>query len=113
MKTGLVKVEIKGRKIVISFNILLLDKDKVVLGILFFRLNSLKNNIPKTTLSLSSSKILKEITIFLPLISTLTSPVFIYIILSLYSIGSPKIVTNGYKFSLSLYSNLIPLTVNS
>ena len=37
METGPVEVEIKGRKIVISFNILLLGKDKVVLGILFFR----------------------------------------------------------------------------
>ncbi len=37
MKIGLVKVEIKGRKVVISFDILLLGKDKVVLGILFFR----------------------------------------------------------------------------
>ena len=34
---GLVEVEVKGRKIVISFNILLLGKDKAVLGILFFR----------------------------------------------------------------------------
>ncbi len=37
MEIGLVKVEIKGRKIVISFNILLLSKDKAVLGILFLR----------------------------------------------------------------------------
>ena len=37
METGLVKVEIKGRKVIISFNILLLGKDKAVLGILFLR----------------------------------------------------------------------------
>ena len=37
METRLVKVEIKGRKIIISFNILPLGKDKAVLGILFFR----------------------------------------------------------------------------
>ena len=37
METGLVEVEIKGRKVNISFNILLLGKDKVVLGILFLR----------------------------------------------------------------------------
>ena len=37
METGLVKLELKGRKIVILFNILPLGKDKVVLGILFLR----------------------------------------------------------------------------
>ena len=37
IETGLVKVEIKGKKIIISFNILLLGKDKAVLGILFLR----------------------------------------------------------------------------
>ena len=37
METGLIKVEIKGRKIVISFNILLLGKDEAVLGIPFLR----------------------------------------------------------------------------
>ncbi len=37
IEIGLVKVEIKGRKIVISFNILLLGKDKVVLGIPFLK----------------------------------------------------------------------------
>ena len=36
METGLVKVEIKGQRVSISFNILLLGKDKAVLGILFF-----------------------------------------------------------------------------
>ena len=40
----LVKVEIKGRKIIISFNILLLSKDKVVLGILFLKEFNLKIN---------------------------------------------------------------------
>src|SRR6266702_6617057 len=37
IETGLVKVEIKGRKIVTSFNILLLGKDKAVLGIPFLK----------------------------------------------------------------------------
>ena len=44
MEIGLVKVEIKGRKIVISFNILLLSKDKVVLGILFLKEFNLRIN---------------------------------------------------------------------
>ena len=34
-KTGLVELEIKGKNIVISFNILLLKKNKVVLKMLF------------------------------------------------------------------------------
>ena len=37
MEMGLVKVEIKGRKIIISFNILPLGKDKAVLGMLFLK----------------------------------------------------------------------------
>jgi len=37
METGPVKVEIKGRRVSISFNILPLGKDKAVLGMLFFR----------------------------------------------------------------------------
>ena len=44
METGLVKVEIKRKKIVISFNILLLGKDKVVLKILFLREFNLRIN---------------------------------------------------------------------
>ena len=44
MKIGLIKVEIKGRKIIISFNILLLGKDKVVLGILFLKEFNLRIN---------------------------------------------------------------------
>ena len=44
METGLVKVEIKGRKIVISFNILLLNKDKVVLKMLFLKKFNLRIN---------------------------------------------------------------------
>ena len=35
LKTGLVKLEIKGRHVVISFNVLLLRKNKAVLGMLF------------------------------------------------------------------------------
>ena len=41
---GLVKIELKGQKIVILFNILLLGKDKVVLGILFLKEFNLKIN---------------------------------------------------------------------
>jgi len=37
IEIGLVKVEIKRKKIIISFNILLLGKDKVFLGILFLK----------------------------------------------------------------------------
>ena len=44
METGLVKVEIKGRKIIISFNILPLGKDKAVLGIPFLKKFNLKVN---------------------------------------------------------------------
>jgi len=36
-ETGLVKIEIKEQKAVISFNILLLGKDKAVLGIPFLQ----------------------------------------------------------------------------
>jgi len=35
LKTGLVELEIEGRNIIISFNVLLLGKDKAVLGMLF------------------------------------------------------------------------------
>ena len=80
---------------------------------LIFGLNSLKNGIPKTALSLLSGRILKDILTLYPLISTLTSPISIYIILSLYIIRSPEIVTNKYRFSLSLYSNPILLTATS
>src|SRR6266567_3126598 len=76
-------------------------------------LNSLKNGIPKTTLSLLSGRMSKDILILYPLIFTLTSPVSICIIPSLYIIRSPKIVTNGYRFSLSLYGNPILLTAAS
>ncbi len=34
-KIGLVELELKGRRIIISFNMLLLGKNKVVLGMLF------------------------------------------------------------------------------
>ena len=44
METGLVEVEIKGRKIIVSFNILPLGKDKAVLGMLFFKEFNLKIN---------------------------------------------------------------------
>ena len=44
METGLVEVEIKGRKIIVSFNILLLGKNKVVLGILFLKEVNLRIN---------------------------------------------------------------------
>ena len=44
METEPIKVEIKGRKVVISFNILPLGKDKAVLGILFFKEFNLRIN---------------------------------------------------------------------
>ena len=80
---------------------------------LIFKLNSLKNSIPKTTLSLPNSKILKDIVTFFPSTSISTSPIFSGIILSLYNIRSLEMVTNKYRFSLSLYSNPILLTANN
>ena len=44
MEIGLVKVEIKRRKIITFFNILLLGKDKAVLGILFLKEFNLRIN---------------------------------------------------------------------
>jgi len=44
LEIGLVKIKVKGRKIVILFNILPLGKDKVVLGIPFLREFNLKIN---------------------------------------------------------------------
>ena len=44
METGPVEIELEGRKIVILFNILLLGKDKVVLGILFLKEFNVKIN---------------------------------------------------------------------
>ena len=44
MEIGLVKLEIKGKKVIISFNILLLGKDKVVLKMLFLKEFNLKIN---------------------------------------------------------------------
>ena len=41
---GLVKIELEGQEIVISFNILLLGKEETVLGILFLREFNLKIN---------------------------------------------------------------------
>ena len=41
---GPIKLELEGREIVISFNILLLGKDKAVLGIPFLREFNLKIN---------------------------------------------------------------------
>ena len=41
---GPVGIELEGRKIVILFNILLLGKDKAVLGMLFLREFNLKIN---------------------------------------------------------------------
>ena len=34
-KIGLVKLELKGRRIIMLFNVLLLEKNKAVLGMLF------------------------------------------------------------------------------
>ena len=42
LKTGPVKIEIKRQKVVISFNILLLGKNKAVLKILFLQKFNLK-----------------------------------------------------------------------
>ena len=44
METRPVKVKIKGRKIVTSFNILPLDKNKTVLGMLFLKEFNLRIN---------------------------------------------------------------------
>ena len=44
IKTELVELRVKGQKVIISFNILLLEKDKAVLGILWLRENNLKIN---------------------------------------------------------------------
>jgi len=41
-KTGPVELEIKGWKVVVLFNVLLLGKDKAVLGILFLQKFNLK-----------------------------------------------------------------------
>ena len=41
---GLVEIEVERRKVIISFNILLLGKDKVVLGMPFLREFNLKIN---------------------------------------------------------------------
>src|SRR6266568_4152655 len=80
---------------------------------LILGLNSLRNSIPKTTLSLPSGRILKDILTLCPLIFTLTGPVSICIILSLYIIKSPEMVTNRYRFSLFLYNNPILLIIFS
>ena len=42
METGPVKVEIEGRKVITSFDILLLGKDKAVLGMPFLKEFNLK-----------------------------------------------------------------------
>jgi len=44
LKTGLVELEIKGRNVIISFNVLLLGKDKAVLGMLFLQKYNLRIN---------------------------------------------------------------------
>jgi len=41
-ETGLVKIEIEGWKVVVLFNVLLLGKDKAVLGMLFLQEFNLK-----------------------------------------------------------------------
>ena len=42
LKTGLVEIEIEGQKVAVSFNVLLLGKDKAVLGMLFLQEFNLK-----------------------------------------------------------------------
>jgi len=76
-----------------------------------FGLNSCKNGIPKTALSLPNSRILNNTTTFYPLISILTSPVLRWIISFLYNIRSPEIMTNRYGFSFCLWGNPIFLIV--
>ena len=44
IKIGLVKVKIKGQRVSISFNILLLGKNKIVLGMLFLKEFNLRIN---------------------------------------------------------------------
>ena len=63
-------------------------------------------------MSLPNNKILNKITIFYSFSSNSTGPVSIYIILSLYNIRSPEIVTNGKGLSFSLYSIPNLLTAN-
>jgi len=43
-KTGLVELEIEGRNIIISFNVLLLGKNKIVLGMPFLQEYNLRIN---------------------------------------------------------------------
>ena len=70
-----------------------------MLGLYFFNYI-----IPKTALSCPSSRILKFTIILCPLILTYRGPNFKLIILSLYDTSFPKIITNGYKYSFSLYN---------
>jgi len=44
LETGLVELEVKGKYIVVSFNVLLLGKNKVVLGMSFLWEYNLKIN---------------------------------------------------------------------
>jgi hypothetical protein len=60
---------------------------------LIFRLYSLNYIIPKTASSWPNSRILKFTITLRPLILIYTNPVFKLIILSLYSTGSPEIIT--------------------
>jgi hypothetical protein len=60
---------------------------------LIFRLYFFNYIIPKTALSWPNSKILKFTIILCFLMLTYTGPISKLIILSLYSTGSPKIVT--------------------
>ena len=44
LETGLVEIEVERKRVVISFNILLLGKDKAVLGMLFLKEFNLRIN---------------------------------------------------------------------
>ena len=44
LKTGLVELKLKGRRIIMSFNVLLLGKNKAVLGMPFLQEHNLKIN---------------------------------------------------------------------
>ena len=43
-KTGLVELELEGRRVVMLFNVLLLRKDKIILGMPFLREYNLRIN---------------------------------------------------------------------
>src|SRR6266702_8539582 len=79
---------------------------------LILRFYFYKNNIPKTASSFPNNNTLNNIIIHLPSSSNSINPVLKYIILSLYIIGSPEIVTKGYRSSFYLCGNLNYLIIS-